>query len=359
MITMTSSIKQWLKNFRKYLFYYRNGFFELPYLANSPQTMIESLHSMPFIKSNNEERSIISNTPFLKGDLRYYDVEDGLFVHASVMDFKANVNFKLIYDKDLPVEHYYLTLHINQLSLKSKDPIIGGLPWTDRSWTLFKPDISNAKHDVCHFKGAHGVFITVYFTEKWLLKYLDKVSGPIAKELKSFINSDRKYIMWPEVDDSDFFDYAPLWKAINQGETPSTIKQHTETFISFFADKVLQEKVSENHLELNNNDRIKVMKVSKILADNLLNEFPGIESLAQEVSISETKLKSIFKQLTGQTLYQYHLSKQMQLAKTILENENLPIAEVGTRLYYASPSKFTEAFKKHFGYLPSEVRNKM
>lgn len=55
---MGFSIKNWLSSFQKYFFYYRDGFYELPYIANSPELIVASFGSMPFVK--NYPKKIIS-----------------------------------------------------------------------------------------------------------------------------------------------------------------------------------------------------------------------------------------------------------------------------------------------------------
>ena len=106
-------IDKFFFNFKKYLFTFKNGFFELPYLANSPHSMLQSFVKMPFVKHFPNDQLVRSNTPFLKASMRYQDIEKGLLFLLSDAQFKANVNFKLIYDKHLPIDWYFLTFHVS------------------------------------------------------------------------------------------------------------------------------------------------------------------------------------------------------------------------------------------------------
>lgn len=90
--------------------------------------------------------------------------------------------------------------------------------------------------------------------------------------------------------------------------------------------------------------------------DNLLSSFPGIEAIAEKIAVSPTKLKSDFKTLHNQTLYQYYSYHQMQFANILIAKNQLAIKEVAKILGYSNAGKFSAAFKKHFGIEPSNAR---
>jgi hypothetical protein len=90
---MNLSVKKWLNQFKKYFFTYKDGFFELPYLANSPELMIESFSSMPFMKQDCNKACFSADTPFLKGVGHYQKTEDGLWIILSDFEVKKNISF--------------------------------------------------------------------------------------------------------------------------------------------------------------------------------------------------------------------------------------------------------------------------
>ena len=45
----------------------------------------------------------------------------------------------------------------------------------------------------------------------------------------------------------------------------------------------------------------------------------------------------------------------MEKAKTLILNENYTVAEASYKVGYKNPQHFTVAFKKMYGYLPSEL----
>ncbi len=86
----------------------------------------------------------------------------------------------------------------------------------------------------------------------------------------------------------------------------------------------------------------------------MFEKFPGIETIATEIGMSATKLKANFKQYYGQTMFDYYNTKQLNFAKQLLEQHANSIKEIAHMLGYVNASKFSSAFKKHFGMLPSD-----
>jgi AraC-like DNA-binding protein len=85
---------------------------------------------------------------------------------------------------------------------------------------------------------------------------------------------------------------------------------------------------------------------------------PTIAQLAKEVGMSETVLKTNFKNCFGTTIYGYLFEYRMSIAQKLLSNSTLTIAEIGDQTGYEHPSHFTTAFKRKFGVSPVEYKRK-
>lgn len=82
---------------------------------------------------------------------------------------------------------------------------------------------------------------------------------------------------------------------------------------------------------------------------------PSIEKLAKSVTMSSSKLKGLFKQIYGTSIYHYYLSVRMQEAKKLIEIDKLSISEAGFKLGYTNLSHFAQVFRKYHGVLPSKL----
>ena len=96
------------------------------------------------------------------------------------------------------------------------------------------------------------------------------------------------------------------------------------------------------------------LKVKEILQNHIFGIAPTIETLSKTLNISKSKLKSDFKALFGQTIYQYYLERKMKIAHNLVSNKEGTIAEIGYRLGYSNISQFSSQFKKQFGISPSQ-----
>jgi AraC-like DNA-binding protein len=94
--------------------------------------------------------------------------------------------------------------------------------------------------------------------------------------------------------------------------------------------------------------------VERILSSRL-EGFPSLESLAHEVFMSTSKLKNLFKQVYGYTLYDYYNKSRLQRARELLMNGQCSIKQAGSEIGFSNLSHFAKAFRKEFGILPRDL----
>lgn len=102
------------------------------------------------------------------------------------------------------------------------------------------------------------------------------------------------------------------------------------------------------------NDMESMQHVEQILSSRL-EGFPSLESLAQEVFMSTSKLKNLFKQVYCHTLYDYYNKSRLQRAKDLLITGQCSIKQAGSEIGFSNLSHFAKAFKKEFGILPRDL----
>lgn len=351
-------LKSWFTKFRKYTVTYKKGFFQLANLANSPYTIIESFDKMPFCNHSKENKLLTSNTPFLKAQLYYTELEEGLWVFISDLDFKKNVEMTNIYDKSLPIDYNFINLHYHGTRFKSKSMLINGITLTNKTWSFFKAGY--ATND-CHFKEARENNITVYFSNKWLESQFHKSKGALKNSsVERFFKSANTYLLMPDTNpDSDnyYSNFLSIIKNNGDSSKNNEIKKLLFDFFTYFIQKYDNETIKDNHFILSDVDRIYIQKAENYLMDNLPEPFPGIEAIAKKVGISPTKLKTDFKVIHNKSIYQYYRGRQMELAHQLLSGKPDSVKEVAHLLGYENASKFAAAFKDHFGVQPSDVLN--
>ena len=65
-----------------------------------------------------------------------------------------------------------------------------------------------------------------------------------------------------------------------------------------------------------------------------------------------------FTETFGRTPHQYQIMKKMYIAKSMLRNSKLSIADIATSVGYNDPNNFSTAFKKYCGISPYKYRKK-
>ena len=97
--------------------------------------------------------------------------------------------------------------------------------------------------------------------------------------------------------------------------------------------------------------------VKEIINEHSVSDIPNIKKISEITGLSNYQLQSIFKQIEGVTIFQYIQKIKMNYAKTLLETEaEKNILDIANEIGYDSPSKFSLAFRKFFGILPSKYK---
>ena len=90
----------------------------------------------------------------------------------------------------------------------------------------------------------------------------------------------------------------------------------------------------------------------KILA--VMDEPPKLKELAKFSGMSQSKLQRLFKQVFGNSIYNYHQSFRMQKAAYLIKEERISVSEVGYRLGFSNLSHFARVFENHIGLKPKK-----
>lgn len=91
---------------------------------------------------------------------------------------------------------------------------------------------------------------------------------------------------------------------------------------------------------------------NEILSD--LSTPPVLSELASIASMSETKLKQLFKQTFGDTIYNYYQKARMEEAAFLLKQAKHSVSEVGYELGFSNLSHFSRLFEKQYGITPKK-----
>jgi len=97
----------------------------------------------------------------------------------------------------------------------------------------------------------------------------------------------------------------------------------------------------------------RVMEARDILDADLIAP-PRTLELARRVGVNVTTLQANFKAVFDTTIFGYVRDQRLLMARALLIDHGLTIAEAGYRVGFASPAAFTAAYRRRFGHPPGK-----
>lgn len=93
------------------------------------------------------------------------------------------------------------------------------------------------------------------------------------------------------------------------------------------------------------------------MLESALADPPTIGQIAREIGVNETTLRRSFKQAFGVTIIDYLRDRRLDVARVLLRENRLTVAQIAYRVGFASPGNFATAYRRRFGHPPrSELR---
>ena len=107
------------------------------------------------------------------------------------------------------------------------------------------------------------------------------------------------------------------------------------------------------HQFINKADIEKLLVLRNIILEDL-SKPPVLPRLSKLIGMSETKMKQLFKQTFGDTIYNYYQKIRMEEAAFLLKQAGRSVSDVGYQLGFSNLSHFSRQFEKQFGLTPKK-----
>ncbi|MCT2560487.1 helix-turn-helix domain-containing protein [Chryseobacterium herbae] len=137
-----------------------------------------------------------------------------------------------------------------------------------------------------------------------------------------------------------------------------------ETFELFFMRIKAEEMICRLLMELEKRDEKRIYALNSHdietlykIRDQTLKHLdipPVIGELAANAGMSPTKLKRLFKQVFGDSIFSYYQEFRMKEAALLLTDKKYSVSEVGYKLGFTNLSHFSKIFKEHVGMNPKQ-----
>lgn len=114
----------------------------------------------------------------------------------------------------------------------------------------------------------------------------------------------------------------------------------------------------ERSMELSkDHTRVDMINLARLRIRESLEVDLTIQQVAEELEVSYSNFRKLFKEFTGISPALYQQDLRLQRAKELLATTSLSIKEIAYRLRFESPDYFSSKFKNKTGKKPSEFRN--
>lgn len=115
----------------------------------------------------------------------------------------------------------------------------------------------------------------------------------------------------------------------------------------------LLKRTDTHHQPINNADAEKLLVLRDLILRDL-GQPPVLSTLSRTIGMSETKMKKLFKQTFGDSIYNYYQKIRIEEAAFLLKQAGYSVSDVGYRLGFSNLSHFSRLFKRQFGMNPKK-----
>ncbi len=122
----------------------------------------------------------------------------------------------------------------------------------------------------------------------------------------------------------------------------------------FLYNFMMREKHTGKKMQFKEEELSRLVKAENMLLTDFAKVPPTINMLAKACTMSPTKFKNDFKVLYGLPVYEYYQKNRMACARTLIQQGENSIKQVGMMVGYSNLGHFAAAFKNEFNMLPSE-----
>lgn len=256
---------------------------------------------------------------------------------------------------DLDIKNKLMNLNVNKYLEKPIRPqkIVDSLK-----------KISNKNNKISNLK-YNELYINKL--KKHISNNLFKESTEIVKEYLDilYMNKDEEYII------NDIYKFINgleeicknknIYNDVNISNRISKIKKEDYNYLKkneLLRDFIKLVNDMFDSLLIKENTSNNYVKDIKNYIERNINKNITLEDAASYVSISPHYLSKIFKKETGVNFISYLTNRRIEIAKYMLEDENIPISNIAIELCYSKSNYFSKVFKKKVGLTPSEYREK-
>jgi len=203
-----------------------------------------------------------------------------------------------------------------------------------------------------HFPAHAEIYFLVVGIMKDTLKELLAIKKPNSV-VQTILNADPGFLFYESMSVEIHKLVKQVTDAREDNELGNFYQRLKVQELLYLVFEKLQKRESQRHSAVYKDDVEKLSLIrTAILSD--LSVPPSLPELAKMAGFGETKMKDLFKQVFGDTIYNYYQRARMEEAAFLLKHGGLSVSETGYQLGFANLSHFGRLFEKYHGIKPKK-----
>ena len=221
---------------------------------------------------------------------------------------------------------------------------------------VFFSSDADTNFEIDNGTGLHAIDLSVSYT--WLMEAFDELGSRTREFITELNQKPYPALLLESSSPAEYRIISDIYTAVASDlRSHLHIKAEVLLLIAEFFSKI-STRSSKEVLESKVLYYDKIIMAEKILEESLTGLFPGVDTIAKKVALSESTLKRYFKTVFNKSLNEYYLEIKMEYAKRLMLEKAITVNEVAALLNYEKVSSFIETFKKHHGYSPGHLKRK-
>lgn len=280
---------------------------------------------------------------------------------------EINLDGILLVIRDLKIKYYEIIVSNDFPLFKLQFEIEGSslyTPFKNPENTVYIP---GGHYNLFYLPAVNGMLsyktnkrktVEILFTEKYIKKI---IGADFKKHLLCFGNAISKktpFLMWKESKPITAELQNNIQEIINCNFSGTLKKAYLEAKINelliVLLAKTNQDNYQKENIKILENEYHSILKVEQFIVKNL-NKTLCISELALIAGMNTSKLKQKFKIVFGTTVFKHITKLRMEKAKKLILENDYTISEAANEVGYKHAQHFTVAFKKLYGFLPSNL----
>ncbi|WP_347052376.1 helix-turn-helix domain-containing protein [Flavobacterium olei] len=288
-----------------------------------------------------------------KGIRYVLDCGDGVVAYYINVEYQRN--FQLI-QKNLNQDFvgFYYNLTEGEASVSS-----GYFMYPVGRWQYNLSVIDGSLESRYNVRKGSKTFALCIFINKSMIKAYAKKNNIIIQNIDTLVDSKENTIVRFDRMSSESYHLLNDLRKLEVGGAifELNLRGTVHLLISNYLKKIASKKLIAQ--TVNETDLANIINIQMYLINNIEGHFPHISFMAEMANMSESKFKSLFKKITGNTANVFFMENKLLYAKELLEKKQLTISQISDQLNFTNNSYFASKFKEHFGLSPKAFNKQL